>query len=174
MDFGRVECLPWCLGGKWWVWDVCGDHLAPWHAWMMFSDGKIVPKRSKQLFYRDSPPPAPCGKWDQVGADLMTRNRNPGQGQPTVKTSSTDTRDHRKLKWRIGEGFIAEISERDTFEKPAPMETGLLVCFTKRSTGNCIRKCKSENFVFGCLCSDLPVPDGCSPSQGVSKRPLRF
>ena len=96
-------------------------------------------------------PAARYSKWDQVGADLMTRIRNPGQDQPTVKTSSTDTRDHRKLKWRIGEGFIAEISEGDTFEKPAPMETGLLKCFTKRSTGNSIRQCKSETFVLDCL-----------------------
>ena len=103
----------------------------------------------------------------------MTRIRKMGQGQRTFKTSSTATRDHRKSKRRIGEGFIAEISEGDTFEKPSPMETDLLKCFTKRSTGNSIRKCKSENFVFGCLCSDLPVPDGCSPSQGVSKPPLR-
>ena len=38
------------------------------------------------------------GKWDHVGTDLMTRIQKMGQGQPTPKTSSTATRDHRKSK----------------------------------------------------------------------------
>ena len=46
-----------------------------------------------------------------------------GFDQPLPKTSSTTTGEYRKSKSRIGEGFIAEISELGTFEKAAPMET---------------------------------------------------
>ena len=71
---------------------------------------------------------APGGKWDQVGTKAKVvpfgiDDTNPENGSGPTGGQNFEYGHHRKLKWRIGEGFIAEISEGDTFEKPAPMES---------------------------------------------------
>ena len=53
----------------------------------------------------------------------MAADGKMGFDQPPPKTSSRATGEYRKLKSRIGEGFIAEIFELGTFEEAAPMET---------------------------------------------------
>ena len=62
-------------------------------------------------------------KRSQVGAYQMAADGKMGFDQPPPKTSSTPTGESKKSKSRIGEGFIAEISELGTFEEAAPMET---------------------------------------------------
>ena len=68
MDFGGFECLPDVPGGQWLVYGILGDHLAPWHAWMVFPDAKIFSnvKNSSSIGIRRPQRPA--------GLDLVIRN----------------------------------------------------------------------------------------------------